>query len=288
LSPLPPIAATTTPTKYPPRPFSAHDSHALEIAYQELLQERQTASSKANRPRTASLQNRNVQTPSRLGDKRRSVEFSPAPRNPRDRQPVELAEQGTIPDAVAIPTPNPRLKQDEKTTSLPDSQMYPRRQQDPDPSSPPRTPSSITSMQSSYNPAGTTSNPFIRAPSHRRSKRQATPPPRDRSRSKAPASPAPSVSKSRQPRKKIAVGVQRLHQVIFPALTLEPIYWSPLHGLDNAGVIRGTWFYRDTMLPVETEKANALEKGWSELGVWTQEWSWELEAGKLLPKHNNF
>jgi len=93
------------------------------------------------------------------------------------------------------------------------------------------------------------------------------------------------MSRSKQPHKKIPVGVQRLHQVILPALTLEPIYWSPLHGLDNAGVIRGTWFYRDTMLPVETDKANALEKGWSELGVWTQEWSWELEAGNSFFMH---
>ena len=277
LSPLPPTTAPAANIKYPPRPFSHDDSHALEKAYQELLQERQVIVS--TRPRTKSIQNRQTQTPTKF--KRRSIDLLTSARIAKDK-PIEYSEEGTVPAAVAIPTRSHHLGHDEKTSSFPDFQMYPKQQQESEPS-PPKTPSSITSTQSSFNPAGTTSNPFIRAPSHRQRRRPTTPPPppppRPRSRSKAPDSPEPSTSKSNQPSKKIAVGVQRLHQVKLPSLTLEPIYWSPLHGLDNAGVIRGTWFYRDTMLPVETDKANALEKGWNEHLVWTDEWMWEVEVG---------
>jgi hypothetical protein len=42
-----------------------------------------------------------------------------------------------------------------------------------------------------------------------------------------------------------------------PDLKMEPIYWAPVG--DIADVVRGTWFYKDTMLPVETPVANMLE-----------------------------
>ncbi len=47
---------------------------------------------------------------------------------------------------------------------------------------------------------------------------------------------------------------------------------------DTASVVRGTWFYKDTMLPVETEVANRLETGWEEVRAWTEEWDLELES----------
>ena len=40
---------------------------------------------------------------------------------------------------------------------------------------------------------------------------------------------------------------------------MKPIYWSPVH--DVSSVVRGTWFYKETMLPVESDVANQLEKG---------------------------
>lgn len=57
---------------------------------------------------------------------------------------------------------------------------------------------------------------------------------------------------------------------------MTPIYWSPLH--DVSSVVRGTWFYKDTMLPVETEVANRLETGWEEVCAWTEEWEMELSS----------
>lgn len=78
------------------------------------------------------------------------------------------------------------------------------------------------------------------------------------------------------PSTRIAVGVSRLHQVELPDLQLTPIYWTPVH--DTAPVIRGTWFYKDTMLPVETDVANMLEAGYVDLQVWTETWKDELNS----------
>jgi hypothetical protein len=78
-------------------------------------------------------------------------------------------------------------------------------------------------------------------------------------------SPAPkSVPEdSTLPTETVPVGVSRLHQVEMPSLQMVPIYWTPVN--DTAQVVRGTWFYQDTMLPVETAVANMLEAGYLEL-----------------------
>ncbi|KAL5041014.1 hypothetical protein BDW71DRAFT_192627 [Aspergillus fruticulosus] len=75
---------------------------------------------------------------------------------------------------------------------------------------------------------------------------------------------------------KIPVGVSRLHLVELPNLKMKPIYWSPLHDISN--VLRATWFYKNTMLPVETELANRLEEGYIYLKPWTETWQDELNS----------
>ena len=78
---------------------------------------------------------------------------------------------------------------------------------------------------------------------------------------------------------------------------MKPIYWDPLH--DIANVLRATWFYQNTMLPVETELANRLEDGYVYLKPWTDTWQDELNScvengadaemkivHKLWPKEN--
>ncbi|KAK0109795.1 hypothetical protein ONS95_002468 [Cadophora gregata] len=74
----------------------------------------------------------------------------------------------------------------------------------------------------------------------------------------------------------VPVGVSRLHLVKMPSLQMHPIYWSPVH--DIAAVIRGTWFYKDTMCPVEPAVANQLEMGYRELRPWSQTWKDELNS----------
>ena len=78
------------------------------------------------------------------------------------------------------------------------------------------------------------------------------------------------------PTTNVAVGISRLHQVEMPELVMQPIYWLPVH--DTAQVVRGTWFYQDTMMPVESDVANMLEAGYVELQVWTETWKDELSS----------
>ena len=80
------------------------------------------------------------------------------------------------------------------------------------------------------------------------------------------------------PSAKVPVGVSRLHHVAMDAesIRMEPTYWAPVN--DVAKVLRGTWFYKDTMMPVEVEVANMLEVGYLELKPWTETWTDELNS----------
>ncbi|KAJ6078536.1 hypothetical protein N7467_008289 [Penicillium canescens] len=75
---------------------------------------------------------------------------------------------------------------------------------------------------------------------------------------------------------KIPVGVSRLHLVELPNLKMKPIYWSPLQ--DISTVVRATWFYKNTMYPVEAELANKLEEGYVYLKPWSDTWQDELNS----------
>ncbi|KAK4165100.1 phospholipase DDHD1 [Cladorrhinum sp. PSN259] len=74
----------------------------------------------------------------------------------------------------------------------------------------------------------------------------------------------------------VMVGISRLHVVSLPVLQMKPIYWSPVN--DIATVMRATWFYRDTMVPVEPLVANQLEAGYRELTPWTQMWRDQIKS----------
>ncbi|KAH0127855.1 hypothetical protein KCU67_g17266, partial [Aureobasidium melanogenum] len=129
----------------------------------------------------------------------------------------------------------------------------------------------------------TTGTPFIRAPSARKVDRiQPRPKPQMLDSyqwddpSDAPKQPTKPRPDPEAPSAKIAVGVSRLHQVAMPDLNLEPIYWRPVN--DVSPVVRATWFYKDTMLPVEPPVANMLEAGYTELQPWTETWNDELNS----------
>ncbi|PSR79141.1 DDHD domain-domain-containing protein [Coniella lustricola] len=84
-------------------------------------------------------------------------------------------------------------------------------------------------------------------------------------------------SDQQQPRvHDVPVGVSRLHMVSLPALQMKPIYWSPVN--DIAVVSRATWFYRDTMIPIEAAIANQLEAGYRELRPFSQTWEDEVRC----------
>ncbi|KAF3905001.1 hypothetical protein AA313_de0202473 [Arthrobotrys entomopaga] len=289
LAPLPLPTAGATTAKYPPRPFSANDTHAIEDAYQAVLTERES-----KKPPTPTMKP-STSTPSdtrpgrrRKSDPRRSAEYTSSPLRTSD-VPPEMSETGATPPPVVIPTRNGQMKPAEDVITPAVERREPRKHNRNSVSSITSqlnafTPSASPSFGSYPNSAGTTSNPFIRAKSHRdipqlrRSSKPRSSESRHGSKDRKSGKNQAAAAAEEKDEKVVTVGVQRLHQVRVPSLNMEPIYWSPLHGLDNAKVTRGTWFYRDTMFPVETEKANALEKGWREVMAWTQEWAWELES----------
>lgn len=74
----------------------------------------------------------------------------------------------------------------------------------------------------------------------------------------------------------VPVGVSRLHLVELPELTMKPIYWSPIN--DTSDVVRATWFYKDTMLPVPINLANRLELGYEYIRPYADSYQDELQA----------
>ncbi|ORY64257.1 DDHD domain-containing protein, partial [Pseudomassariella vexata] len=92
--------------------------------------------------------------------------------------------------------------------------------------------------------------------------------------------PSTLPERGRNPKRRgsidVPVGVSRLHEVTLPALQMKPIYWSPIN--DLATVLRGTWFYKDTMVPVDTTVANQLEAGYRELKPHSDTWNVELKC----------
>ncbi|EEP75497.1 conserved hypothetical protein [Uncinocarpus reesii 1704] len=138
-------------------------------------------------------------------------------------------------------------------------------------------------------------SPFIRAPIRDRENRRPTPTLRlskdsidtNFMRGQMAASPNADGDKRQdgdksedlentEPEITVTVGASRLHLVEFPKLEMKPIYWSPVH--DISRVVRATWFYKNSMLPVDPEVANQLEAGYMYLKPWTETWQDELNS----------
>lgn len=57
---------------------------------------------------------------------------------------------------------------------------------------------------------------------------------------------------------------------------MGPIYWDPVH--DVSSVIRGTWFFKDSMMPIECDLANRIEEGYEFIRPWTPAYVEELDS----------
>lgn len=263
LSPLPPPAnATTGPAKLPPKPFSEYDNAALEKSW-------------------LTLRKKILKYQEQRGEK--SLDDGGS----RTRKGSQETREGKRPSVSKPATPRSKLPR----TSL--SQVD--------------TPSDVDTSQDvfvgpSSVPEGTqlpdvTGTPFIRAPSRKNlssipvhdgspSGRERTGRPRmhqhdtyqwdDATHLAEQSSPPAERKQEKGPTDSVAVGVSRLHHVAMPDLKMMPLYWDPVG--DVAEVIRGTWFYKDSMLPVETAVANMLEAGYIDLQCWTETWKDELES----------
>ena len=119
----------------------------------------------------------------------------------------------------------------------------------------------------------TSGRPFARVPSFKRrppSAHDGADSATESERSPSPARP------SKENEIFVPVGASRLHLVEMPSMLMKPIYWSPINDISH--VTRGTWFYQDSMLPVEQEVAAQLEAGYKAMRPWTEVWQEELDA----------
>ncbi|KAK3670187.1 hypothetical protein LTR78_009943 [Recurvomyces mirabilis] len=264
LSPVPP-ASSKIPAGLPPKPFSAYDNTSLDNAWHELRRKilkyneehgEKPAVREASRARAGSRGVREGK-----GSRRDSGSKPAVIRTSLAKQAASSLNQVDGHADVAV---EPDVAGEEGSQSATDVPALP----------------------------GTTGTPFIRAPSGKRPSdiRHVDPVPMTRPKIHAhdtyvwedsshlvEHSPAPEQRrKEDRPEMSVPVGVSRLHKVEMPELVMEPIYWTPIH--DSAQMVRGTWFYQDTMMPVEADVANMLEAGYVELQVWTETWKDELAS----------
>jgi hypothetical protein len=190
-----------------------------------------------------------------------------------------------------------------KHLDVKNSESTVRKQKESDKGAMPSIPTDLTNRPDKSNDAGTTGCPFLKLPSRPTTPQlpSTDPAPHKRENPDLLGNPAADSSKADRERDDrgsteteavlnhkckahkntknpvdIPVGVSRLHKVCLPALQMEPIYWSPVN--DVASVTRGTWFYKQTMFPVEPSVANQLEMGYREMRPWSQTWKDELRS----------
>lgn len=260
LSPLPPPATTTSaPVRRPPHPFSEYDNAALDKVWLDLRGRiLRYSEERGEKDRTATLDD--VKKQHKGKGKKDNLMVGMAGRKPSKSQ-AETENSSDL-DMNVGSSDGPALPAD---VEIPD----------------------------------TTGNPFVRAPSRNKVTGVVSSASRDSSRNTRPAphhmvdsytwedrtgllaldhgqESKPVATKTPGPSAKVAVGVSRLHHVAMPDLQMEPIYWRPVN--DIAPVVRATWFYRDNMLPVETNVANMLEAGYIELRPWSETWKDELNS----------
>ncbi|GAM90103.1 hypothetical protein ANO11243_081430 [Dothideomycetidae sp. 11243] len=268
LSPVPPPSSgASVSSKLIPRPFSKYDNIRLERAWLDLRKKtfKQEKEPKSTPGKASGDESRhkNLQVAAEIVNRDRS----------QDRSARSSAAAASWPEQAQAPSAHQsNLRQGRE-----------------------RAPTIDSLLNAEAEVPSTTGTPFIRAPSRKdvsigRAGRDAStarpkPQPLDSYKwDEDPALTSPIASKMPETvtpmrtalSSMVAVGVSRLHQVVMPDLNMEPIYWSPVN--DIAAVVRATWFYRDTMLPVEVPVANMLEFGYQELQVWSQTWQDELDS----------
>lgn len=277
LAPIPTVAPTG---KQNPRPFAAYDSTALESAYQELLEENRSRSRRVSAANSRAASKAPKEQPGSTTAPYAAVEGHPklettsGSDDPKVAEGVEVRKRDEIANTLG-----------DAASASPQGRVIPTRKGSParaafesHSSSFSNTPVPDPYASSAAN-VTPTRNPFIRSISEARetnTSRSIPPSPTAQLSRSGSITKKPATASEPPLEKEVPVGIQRLHKVLLPSFVMAPIYWSPLN--DVAAVVRGTWFYKDTMMPVETEIANRLEMGWQEVRAWTEEWDIELAS----------
>ncbi|KAL6706503.1 hypothetical protein ACN47E_005442 [Coniothyrium glycines] len=285
LSPLPPPpTGTSTAKKLPPRPFSTYDNDNINESWLEL--------------RTKIL--KHSEEPGEKDGTGRGTPTNPAvARLKRKRGGSTSSDEGSARGQDIAAGASPSRGQYSRSAELVE-RSWPGSSGGGHEPTPSTSYKAFDAGQISPLEPTTTGTPFIRAPSRGNIHKAWKQPPidsasrpnvheRDSYRWDDDMEPALSGNKDKAPVKQpskpkqgpsanVPVGVSRLHHVVMDAdsIRMEPIYWSPLS--DVAQIVRGTWFYKESMMPVEVEVANMLEAGYLELRPWTQTWKDELDS----------
>ena len=314
LSPVPPASADKA-TDLPPQPFSAKDNAALEESWQAFQPagEELTEEESQRRRNLAT----GIYSFSHLGDGTGSRSMATQPvvfkgdatlrgrttssaKVPRAGSQVMLDQKATNPQRTK-PVDSEELREStEMQISSTSDAMKPRRRspfhrqrregkKSRDSSLRPRELDTAeqTASQSSFEPLSDISGrPFARARSGRN---LSTPLTFQSALSYSDASDTESRSRSRgegRRRRKenedindkafVPVGISKLHLVEMPDLVMKPIYWSPIN--DTSTVMRATWFFKDTMLPLPIDVANRLEAGYEYMQPFGPSYQDELQA----------
>ncbi|KAJ6005694.1 hypothetical protein N7451_003638 [Penicillium sp. IBT 35674x] len=266
LAPLPAASGQASGNeRAPPQPFSARDNAALETAWSELREaQRRKSGSSGSRPGTSKERagiavpghesafeaNRRQKTAARGGSSLGSSRGTPS-------------NWTSIPEEFAGPSGSVGSHRKRTfSSSLNESSTAKRRSCSPPGEDVDRQEIAGSLQAPPSRDASISGSPFIRAPDSQ---------PEDTS-----VDGFAETADSAESQTTIPVGALRLHLVELPNLKMKPIYWSPLH--DISAVVRATWFYRNTMLPVETPVANQLEEGYAYLKPWTETWQDELNS----------
>ena len=266
LSPLPPPTSGNVSAKQPPKAFSEYDNAALNQAWHELRRKILRYTEEQGEKLRSNDGSRSRAGSGSIGHG--NAGFGTTPVTPR-------STPGRLPASSLSRVGGPADGLETQLESLGGTALGPETASVPD----------------------TTGTPFIRAPSRKnvpvlqRDETPARPKAKTHDtyqwddtshlvdRRSAPED-ASELKDGMRPQAKVPVGVSRLHQVEMPDLQMTPIYWTPVH--DEATVVRGTWFYQDTMLPVEPTVANMLEAGYVDLQCWTETWKDELNSVSMV------
>ncbi|KAL1863479.1 hypothetical protein Plec18170_000314 [Paecilomyces lecythidis] len=338
--PIPSGSSSSAYEKFPPQPFSARDNIALEKAWKELRDTRETKLSRSSRthgngpPKATKIPGRHHKLTSRLGtptkvgsqdDKRTGADdtLRHSSREPESIPPSPAA------GPIGVGGQHTNLKGDDATgdgsgsindqrkrelSPLGGRHKSAKRKTTSSPSGEAHLEPESAILQGSFSSdMNISGSPFIRAPSRRPDLQSDSPMdpssygttqsfrpssargvraeevidpdtavPRSsgsrRESTQIPESPDRLLDKLEDdvPQAVIPVGHSRLHLVELPNLKMKPIYWSPVH--DISDVLRATWFYKNTMLPVEPQLANKLEEGYLYMQPWTETWQDELNS----------
>lgn len=81
---------------------------------------------------------------------------------------------------------------------------------------------------------------------------------------------------------KVAVGIDRLYEVNFGTMNLDPIYWQRFRVSSN--VHCASWFFCSTLGPIDPQWEQVLEQAFLEIEPWTETYLAELEAAREVPE----